>query len=157
MLFALQCGPTWMWRHFRLKLQNSPKLPHIHRCHEILDQKTQTLDLRPQTSDPSKQKKLNSCCAKFIGNSKERSEIFIFFSLSLLRWSSSEELSTLKTQTPKTQTRKFRPLEIKNIYIFNLISILITWNAMHDRRLWTRNVHRQQSCPKGAICLSSPV
>ena len=27
---ALQCNPTWMRVNFRLKLQNSPKLPHIH-------------------------------------------------------------------------------------------------------------------------------
>ena len=28
--FALQCYPTWMRGNFGLKLQNSPKLPHIH-------------------------------------------------------------------------------------------------------------------------------
>ena len=29
-LFALQCNLTWMRDNFGLKLQNSPKLPHIH-------------------------------------------------------------------------------------------------------------------------------
>ena len=29
-LFALQCNPMWMRANFELKLQNSPKLPHIH-------------------------------------------------------------------------------------------------------------------------------
>ena len=28
--FALQCNPPWMGDDFRLKLQNSPTLPHIH-------------------------------------------------------------------------------------------------------------------------------
>ena len=28
--FHLHCNPTWMRGNFGLKLQNSPKLPHIH-------------------------------------------------------------------------------------------------------------------------------
>ena len=28
--FALQCNPMWMHGNFGIKLQNSPKLPHMH-------------------------------------------------------------------------------------------------------------------------------
>lgn len=49
LLFALQCAPTWMHGNFRLKLQNAPKLPDVHRCHEISENFSD-----PENSDPLK-------------------------------------------------------------------------------------------------------